>query len=97
MTTRNPHSLSRVALAAAQAQIKLRQHPETGVWEVYTFQDPANLIFRWYKISNGYADWYKAVFNAPVVPYVAETAPPTVSATSESTPTKETNHDHSTP
>ena len=89
--------LSRNELASVRARQKLRFNSDKQCWEVYTFVAPNTNDFRWYAISVKQAGIYKNELRVPVVPYVAETAPATASNTSESTPTKETNHDHSTP
>ena len=97
MTTRNPYQLSRNEIAAARARQQLRWNPETGSWQVFTFANAQTLEFKWFHVASEKLRFYRDDLKLPVVPYVAETAPPTVSATSESTPTKETDHDHSTP
>lgn len=38
--------------------IKVRQHPETKAWEVFTHQGTSNGIWKWYIVEDGVAEWY---------------------------------------
>lgn len=38
--------------------IKVRQHPETKVWEVFTWQGADHSVWKWYIVDDDVAEWY---------------------------------------
>lgn len=61
--------ISRTELQAIRAKLSLRYNMAFSCYEVYTTIHGSG-VFRWYKITDEIADWYKNHFDLTVTQYL---------------------------